>query len=125
MSRPFILASMPNNAKVLIRMGAEGGGVDVYRLIFGRWQRDAIEAEAMTQVRFDATTNSVTLTTPWSGVGGIKMDPRDAKRLLAAHPPPWLEREEAWDEGDEANHRDTDAADLRAQRAEERELKAE
>lgn len=32
---------------------------------------------------------------------------------------------EEWDETDEANHLDTDAADLRAQRAEERLLKGE
>ncbi len=99
MSRPHILASMGNGAKVLIRMGKEGGAVEVYRF-HGSWEGDGPRLDGQTQVGFDAATNVVTLTRPWGVERGVKMDPRDAKRLLAKCPPPWVEQEEAWDEGD-------------------------
>lgn len=124
MKRPFIVASMGNNSNVLIRMGAAGGAVDVYRLYLGRWNRDPL-TRGVTQVEYDAKTNVVTLAHNGLKSSGVKMDPRDSKRLLKSHPLPWVEQDEAWDEVDEANHRDTGAADLRAQRAEERELKGE
>jgi hypothetical protein len=124
MSRPVIVATLGNTSKVLIRMGAEGGAVDVYRLYLGRWDEDAA-SRGITQVTYDALTNVVTLEHNGRTERGTKVDPRDAKRLLAMFPAPWVEQEEAWDEGDEANFRDTAAADLRAQRAEERELKGE
>jgi hypothetical protein len=86
--------------KVLIRMGAEGGAVDVYRLYLGRWDRDS-HTHGVTQVHYDAPSNVVTLQLNGRTERGTKMDPRDAKRLLAMFPPPWVEQEEAWDEGDE------------------------
>lgn len=115
---------MGNNHNVLVRMGAEGGAVDVYRLYLGRWNKDAL-TRGVTQVEYDAKTNVVTLTHNRLKSSGVKTDPRDARRLLKMFPPPWVEQDEAWDEGDEANHRDAEAADLRAQRAEDRELKGE
>lgn len=99
MSRPFILVSLANNGKALVRLGAEGGAVDVYRLYLGRWSKDAL-TRGVTQVEYDAKTNVVTLEHNGLKSGGVKTDPRDAKRLLAKCPPPWVEQEEAWDEGD-------------------------
>lgn len=128
--RPVIVATFGSGTRVLIRMGAEGGAVEVYRLqgnggSSGGWEGDGPRLDGQTQVGFDALTNVVTLSRPWGVERGVKMNPRDSRRLLKSRSPPWVEKEEAWDEGDEANFRDTGAADLRAQRAEERELKGE
>ena len=118
-----IVATFGNDSRVLIRL-AEGGAVEVYRLYLGRWDRDS-STRGVTQVTYDSRTNVVTLEHSGRQTSGTKLDPRAARRLLAIFPPPWLEQEEAWDEGDEAAFRDTEAADLRAQRNEERELKGE
>lgn len=124
--RPVIVASMGNNSNVLIRMGAEGGAVDVYRLTYGRWEVDQLSTQYPTQLEVDTKTTAVRLVRKHVTETGVLMDRRDAKRLLAKMPPPWVERDETWDEGDEADWgASAEEADLRAQRAEERELKGE
>lgn len=83
MSRPHILASMGSGTKVLIRMGKEGGAVEVYRLYLGRWERDSAYLEANTQVEYDAPTNVVTLTQFGKHVSkGTRVHRLDAKALL-------------------------------------------
>lgn len=83
MSRPVIVASMAGGSKVLVRMAAEGGAVEVYRLYLGRWERDAAHLEANTQVEYDAPTNVVTITQLGKYVSkGVKMGRLDAKTLL-------------------------------------------
>lgn len=125
MKRPHLLVSMGNNHNVLVRLGTEGGAVEVYRLYLGRWDRDST-TRGSTQVTYDMVTRAVVLEHNGGRAAGVVMDHRDARRLLKMFAPPWVEQDEAWDATDEANSRDDDAAkDLRAQRAEDRELKGE
>lgn len=126
MSRPFILVSLANNGKTLVRMGKEGGAVDVYRLTCGRWEVDQLSEQYPTQVEVDTKTTAVKLVRKHVTETGVLMDRRDAKRLLAKIPPPWVVEAEAWDATDEANSLDDDAAkDLQYRRDEQLELKGE
>lgn len=126
MSRPFILVSLANNGKALVRLAAEGGAVDVYRLTYGRWEVDQLSKMYPPQLEVDPKTTAVKLVRKHITETGVLMDRRDAKRMLAKIPPPWVVEAEAWDATDEANGRDDAAAkDLEYQRAEQRELKGE
>ena len=100
--RPVILASMAGSSKVLIRMAAEGGAVEVYRLYLGRWERDAPYIEANTQVTYDAATNEVVITKLGKYVEkGVRVHRLDAKALLRKHNLPSSMRSD-WTAFDEA-----------------------
>lgn len=114
--RPHLLASMPNGVKYLVRMGVEGGAIEVYRLTYGRWLLQTYQATPQIQV--DGFKFSIT---PPPEAGAV-MNKHDARRLLKAHPPPWEDAQ--WDARDEAAWRDDDS-DRLAERAENRALKGE
>lgn len=100
--RPVIVATMAGSSKVLVRLAAEGGAVEVYRLYLGRWERDSRYLESQTQVAYDAPTNVVTLTQFGKYVAkGTRVHRLDAKALLKKHGLP-AELRSDWSASDEA-----------------------
>lgn len=96
--------------------------VAVYETYRGRWVRMHPHAEQRTSLDVAEFSSAVDLVTGSVRLSGRRVTGYRRADVYARYGSPV---EHDWDAGDEANHRDTEGEDPRAQRAEERELKAE